>query len=646
MIESLHNFHFLRPLWLLTLPIAIVLWWLVIRSLQSTRWEHYIAKELLDALRVQRDYKQQTWRWLLLLGWCIAIIASAGPSWTKIPVPVVKNQQATIIMLDLSRSMLAQDLTPDRLTRAKYKLIDILKQQGDGQTALIAYAGDAHTVSPLTNDPRTIEALLPALHPGIMPSQGSNTEAAVELAMKLLSNAHISSGELLLLTDGVTSDAQAAIRKQMKGSHSLSILGIGGRQAIPIPVDGGGFLKSTSGEIILASVNHSELQRLAQDLGGRYIDMKANDSDLNHLLRNRFEQHNNSSNTHNTSDATTSDEVLFDRWADMGHWLALLLLPLLVLCFRKGVIYLLPIAFIALLFPTPNVQAQSSTTWQSLWKTKDQQAMKLHGQQQFSEAASTFRRKDWAGVSHYRAGDYAAAVSELDNKSDIRSIYNRGNALALKGDLTAAIQAYDQVLQQNPTHEDASYNKNLIEQLLQQQKDSQKQSDSSEKQSEQSEQSSSNEPQSNQTDKNQQGQQDQQNQDNSQQQAEQQSDEQNQHSSENQSAQRQTENQSSEDSVAQQNKPDDESSSEEEIAHDKKAQPLQQTNNSELQEQESDYALSTTPTELKDSSEQWLRNIQDDPSKLLQRKFQYQSWLRSQEQSSRAQTSKPQDQRY
>jgi len=141
---------------------------------------------------------------------------------------------------DLSPSMLAQDLSPDRLTRAKFKLIDMLRQQRDGQTALIAYAGEAHTVSPLSDDPKTIEALLPALHPNVMPVRGSNTEAAVELAQQLLSDAGLHSGDILLITDGIANDAITDIRNSINSNYRVSVLAVGGNDATPIPSPNGG----------------------------------------------------------------------------------------------------------------------------------------------------------------------------------------------------------------------------------------------------------------------------------------------------------------------------------------------------------------------------------------------------------------------
>ena len=145
---------------------------------------------------------------MLLLAWIISAIALSGPSWEKTPQALLKNREALIVVLDLSPSMLAQDIAPDRITRARLKLIDFLRLRTDGETALIVYAGDPHRVSPLTDDTSNIEALVPSLHPGIMPLPGSTTETAIEMAVELFEDAAISGGDILLITDGV--DPRAA----------------------------------------------------------------------------------------------------------------------------------------------------------------------------------------------------------------------------------------------------------------------------------------------------------------------------------------------------------------------------------------------------------------------------------------------------
>jgi len=201
-LSLLENAHFIRPWWLLALAGIALIYLLLRKQTAGQQWASHIPKAMLEALQVNTGNSRSSWRASLIALWLIATIAAAGPSWDKQAAPTFENKSARVLVLDLSPSMLAQDLTPNRLTLAKYKLIDILREQTDGQAALIAYAGDAHTVSPLTDDPSNIEALLPALHPSVMPIAGSNTEAAVELAQSLLKNAGLTRGDIILISDG------------------------------------------------------------------------------------------------------------------------------------------------------------------------------------------------------------------------------------------------------------------------------------------------------------------------------------------------------------------------------------------------------------------------------------------------------------
>ena len=589
------QFHFIRPAYLLAAPVAIMLWYFLGRVFNSSRWESYISKDLIEALKVEGGKSLSSWRWVLLTAWLLACFAVAGPSWTKIPVPTVQNQKALVIMLDLSRSMLAKDLNPNRLTLAKFKLIDILRRQVDGQTALIAYAGDAHTVSPLSDDPKNIEALLPALHPNIMPSQGSNIEAAVELAEKLLSDAQVSAGDLLIITDGITIDAQKYLKKNMSASNRLSILGVGESDGAPIPAAGGGFLRGANDEIILAALNQNELDQLASDLRGNYAQIQTDESDIDHLLFDDFELINSDKQNDNHSSNTT-----YDSWADMGHWFVIVLLPFAAFCFRKGFVYVFPLIIPAMfLFPS---ESRAELTWNDLWQTSDQQAANLMSQEKYSDAAETFKRDDWAAIANYKNDDFESASSRLENSDQIDSIYNYGNALAFSGDLEAAIEAYEKVLERNPDQEDAAHNKEVVEKLLEQQ-----------------------EKQENQQDNNQDGEESEQNEGDEGEDGENQQSDQESSEKENSDSQ-----EGDQQEPEQQQEPDSEPEKEQEKKEKGEPEPEDGEASGEEEQQKLMEQLSAeqTPDELKPSSEQWLRAINDDPSGLLRRKFQYQAQQR------------------
>lgn len=234
MIEEL---HFIRPYWLLgVIPaVALAIFWARGRTAGS-HWEGAVAPELLTVL-LESTGKSSTQRavWVLVLGLALASLGLAGPTWERLPQPVEQKNDALVILFDLSLSMFAEDVSPSRLVRARHKIIDVLRLRQEGVTALVAFAGDAHTVTPLTDDTRTIENLLIALSPEMMPVLGSNTRSAMEVAHELFDNAHIEQGRILLVTDAV--DRINDVSDFSNPRFPVSIIGVGTAHGAPIPLD-------------------------------------------------------------------------------------------------------------------------------------------------------------------------------------------------------------------------------------------------------------------------------------------------------------------------------------------------------------------------------------------------------------------------
>lgn len=460
----LSDLHLLRPHWLwLLVPVALLIWWLVRRRENVGSWQGVIAPELLPYL-IQGTSTQRRRGWLpvLALGWAVAVLAITGPSWQKLPQPVLQKQDALVLVLDLSYSMWAQDMRPSRIDRARRKLLDLLDMRKEGQTGLIAFAGDAHVVTPLTDDHPTIANLLPALDPGMMPLSGSEPAAAIEAARQLLLSAGVPGGRILLVTDGLTDDDADAIRALLANSGArLSILGVGTAEGAPIPLPDGGFLKDADGTIVMPKLPVSPLRNLAASAGGEYRGITVDPSDLDDLLAT-------------TGDPLDADAREIDRnadtWADMAHWFVLPLLPLLLLTFRRSAVYsLLPL--LALL---PSEPARADL-WSNLWLTKDQQAARALAAGEAGKAADTFVDPGWRGTAAYQAGEFADAAQNFNQQDSADSWYNRGNALARQGELEAAIDAYRESLKRDPGREDAEDNLELVEQMKRQQEQEQEQ---------------------------------------------------------------------------------------------------------------------------------------------------------------------------
>ena len=562
----IENFQLLRPLWLLALvPVAIFILALWRINSVVTAWDRAVDKSLLPFLLDRsKNASQRTPLLLLSFAWLFSIVALAGPVWEQLPQPVQKREDAMVIVFDLSLSMFAPDHQPTRLDLAKRKLRDILAMRKEGQTALVVYAGDAHTVTPLTDDVVTIESLVPSLSPNIMPLFGSNPVAAVDLAIGLLDEVEASRGRVLLMTDGINgfSEEQLLANRLLETDYELLIMGIGTEQGAPIRTSDGSALTDQFGNIVTPSLNRNVLQSLANRTGGRYHDIQLADSDLAFLL----------SNFDLLDDELTEVDEEFDIWYESGPWLLLLVLPAVAMSFRKG--WLFSFFFLSssgLLIPSNQAQAFD---WRDLWRTKDQQAADAFANENHELAASLFESSAWSGAANYRSKNYESAIAAFSSINTADGNYNRGNALALAGSYPEAIAAYETALSLKPNHEDALSNKAVIEKLLEQQESEKGEQQEGDSQDNQSEQNSQNESEQQETSE----QQDQQSQEGNQDQQEQQQNQ-------------PPEEQEGSESNSEQNTPSESS-------------------NEELEEQQ--------------SLEQWLRRIEDDPGELLRRKFRYQ----------------------
>jgi Ca-activated chloride channel family protein len=581
----IEQFHFLRPGWLLLLiPLAAVLWLLLLRRYDSGSWRAVIDERLRPFVLSSSGQNQREWtRWIPAAVALLAIIALAGPTWERLPQPVYHKDSALVIALDLSRSMNAADIKPSRLTRARHKIADILNLRQEGQTALVVYAADAFTVTPLTSDVDTILALLPDLETELMPAQGTRADRALKLALELFENSGIARGDVLLVSDGLSDLELIRVEAllESKPGQRVSVLVIGTAEGGPVPLKNGGFLKDRSGGIVISSLQEDNLRRIAQIGGGVYATLSADDIDINtlaYIMESAIDDR----------EARLSDRSA-DLWRELGPWLLLFALPFAALVFRRGLIWLFPLYI--LLLP-PDAQALD---WQAWWQNNDQRANQLFEQGDHAAAAELFDDPDWKASSNYRAGDYAAALDTWEQLESEAAAYNHANALAKLGRLDDALAAYDRLLQQNSAHEDARYNKQAIEEFLKNQQSQQQEGQEG-----------------------QQGEQQQQQQGDQQQQ---------------QSGQGETQSEESEQAAGSRQDQPESGAQDRQQAQQQDGQDDTEQQQSAKQEQaneaEQQAAESETMAELdqqmsEQAAEQWLRKIPDDPGGLLRRKFIYQ----------------------
>lgn len=464
------EFHFLRPLWLLLVPLAL---WITWRTASGRGghggWRRHVDRILQPLVLSQGESMGQR-RWPLLVAAAATVIGSlalAGPSWDRLTVPAYRSDESLVVALDLSRSMDAGDIEPSRLTRARLKLLDLLERRGNGQTALVVFTANAFTVTPLTNDTRTIASLVNALSTDIMPSRGSLLEVGIRKSAELLRQAGTGGGEILLITDAIASPAafSAAGDLEREGIR-LHVLAVGTEEGAPIPTLEGGFLTDSAGNVVVPQLDFDNLQRLAQAGGGRFAGLSTSAADLDYLFPG--------DTVGAIVAASDDDERSAEVWRDQGIWLTLLVLPLLALGFRRGWVYA---GIACLLLPLPRAEA---LTWTDLWKRPDQQGVEAFERGATTEAARLFENSEWRAAAQYRSGAFEASASALAGIDTAEAQYNRGNALARSGELQAAIGAYDRALELEPGHEDARFNRDLVADLLEQQQQEQQENQSDE----------------------------------------------------------------------------------------------------------------------------------------------------------------------
>ncbi|MFK8068732.1 MAG: VWA domain-containing protein [Gammaproteobacteria bacterium] len=465
------EFHFLRPWWFLALiPLAILVWKMTTHVLNQKNWAGIIDEALLPYVLVNKDVRSKSWpKFLFGFVGLLSIIALAGPVWEQLPQPVYRNESALVIALDLSRSMDAADLKPSRLTRAKFKVADLLKQRKEGQTALLAFASEAYTVTPLTDDTDTILSQMKALSTDIMPQQGSRIDRAMLKANELLKQAGVRSGDILLITDATNSEEDMTVASYIKKSgHRVFVFGIGTKEGAPIPDQKGGYFTDASGNIVLPSLEESSLQKIAAKGDGFYQRYTENEQDVTRLTQ-RLEK-KSPANEQAKTEAEES-ELKSDQWIEQGPWLLLLIIPFAALTFRKG--YLLILVFCITGFSTSQEVMAEDVVEQKmvrdLWKNPNQKAEILFKAGDNKKAAELFENKKWKGSAQYKAGEYEAALESWAGFESPEDLYNKGNALAKMGQLEQALESYEKAIQEKADFEDAQYNYDQVKKALEEQ---------------------------------------------------------------------------------------------------------------------------------------------------------------------------------
>lgn len=425
MIDWLTALHWLRPYWLWALLALPLLWmgWNARRKRESV-WRDAVDPHLLPYLLERGGSAARSSVLWAMVAYTLAILALAGPSWRQAEQPVWQTRAPLVIALDLSSAALTPDLPPSRLLQARAKIATLLRERAGGQVGLVAYADDAFTVAPLTDDSANLILFLDALAPDVMPVDGSRSDRAIDLSAKLLKRAGFDRGDILLLTDHADTAAMAAAQSAARDGYRVSALGLGSAA--------GAAYRAAGGVISHARLDEASLRALARTAGGEYATATTDDGDLRALGVLDPQQ---------AGGAAMRGEK-GRHWQDGGYWLLPPLLLLALFAFRRGGAVAGSLLLLMLL-PWSPAQAAG----QDLWRRPDQLAHQRMQQ----------------GVAAYRKNDFAAAEKAWKTIGTADGYYNLGNALAKAGRYPEAIAAYERALRAQPGMADALANKRAVE---------------------------------------------------------------------------------------------------------------------------------------------------------------------------------------
>lgn len=452
------KFIFLRPYWFFAfIPLFLFFVFYIFKTSKSkTGFEKICDKDLLDALKIKtKSVSIKLKKLLNILIFSLMIFALSGPSIKKENQETFKSKNSIIIALDMSLTMSAKDIKPSRFERAKLKIIDVLKENSDGENALILFTDEAYAITPLTEDGGIIKNILPEIKNDIMPSyKPSSLKSVLEEAFNLLQNNTSEYGNVLVLSDGDNlsiNGVKSIVDNYSSLDYNVSFIGVGkenSNELIP-NLWGGSFVRDEQNKPIKTSLNEDILRDAAKILNGKYAKISFSNNDINEVIRDK--------NKYLKSDLKMNFNM------DLGVFFIIPILFLMPLLFRRG--YFLLIIFC---FSFSSVKA---SFWQDWFLNKDQKAILNLKKGDYKKAEDLAQKIDIKASAAYKNKNYKKAENLFKNieQSDPKYKFNKANSLALQGKLEESLELFNELIRQNPEFNDAKHNKKVVEELLKQQ---------------------------------------------------------------------------------------------------------------------------------------------------------------------------------
>lgn len=413
-----------------------------------------------------------TRRWfkisLMVLAIALVLVSLAGPQWGFHWEKIEQKGVDIMIALDCSKSMLAQDIKPNRLERAKREIIDLLGMMTSDRAGLVAFSGQAILQCPLTLDHKAFNIFLDVLEPGFLPADGTNIEAAIQTCYNGFEKNSDTEKAIILITDGegTIGDTEQTLQTIVKEGIRIFCIGVGGLEGAPIPDDSGGFKKDREGNIVLSKVDETGLKKIAQITGGAYVRSVAGDMDLDLIYKDRIQA------------TMTKKNLVSGRkkvWENRYQWFLfpalILLMAECILSPHRRVKHLLILMTAGSLFIQPS-PAHAGSVFQSV-----QDGINAFENREYEQAKKSFIDAQLEepdekaiyyniGTAAYMNQEYEQAEQNFLQASDTenmelrqKSLYNLANTRYRMGRLDDAITDYERLLTEFP--EDIQAKENL-----------------------------------------------------------------------------------------------------------------------------------------------------------------------------------------
>ena len=484
------NFSALQYLYLLWILPAMVLLAVYSFRKKDQLLRLFAESELWDRLMPELHRRRQVVKLILLIaGVSLLVGALLRPRWGFHWEEIKRKGVDLLIAVDVSESMLAEDVKPNRLERAKREITDLINMLQGDRVGLIAFAGDAFLECPLTLDYGAFKMFLDYLDTDLIPVQGTAIGEAVQTAIRSFTTERRASRALILITDG--EDHQGEAEKAAEAAKEKGIrvftIGIGSEQGAPIPLRGGqgDFKKDRRGQVVLSRLQETTLQKIALATGGSYVRSVSGDMDLKKIYEEEIR---------GKMEAGELKSTKKRRWEERFQWFLFASILLFALegilperrrNASKGVLrrrrfplrsraLLVLLCASALLFSSPPPAAAESVY------AKMKKGEKSYEDKAYDEALKEFldaqveRPEDTLlkyniGNAQYRLrafGEAEEAFRDVAASGDPalkqRALYNLGNCAYRQGKLEEAVEHYKQALDLDPKDEDARFNLEFV----------------------------------------------------------------------------------------------------------------------------------------------------------------------------------------